>query len=184
MQRKSIGPEPIVMAERHAQQLFDGIAQLEGSGSKSIYDLLKLAGMDPTKDLVGKYLGNYDLSGVDLSGVNLSEADLSGANLTEANLELTQLSRANLENSDLTGAILRGANLEGARVVRAKLVYCDFSNANIVDADFSGADVSEIKLQEDPGSHDSERMESLSLEKRVLAVRAELQRRGALVRTI
>lgn len=176
MQDNPIEPNPLVMRECHAQQLFDGITQLEKSSSASILDLIRLTGMDPAKDLANRYLRGYNLSGIDFSRVNLSGVDLSEANLEGADLSYTNLEKANLSKANLTDA-----NLTGAKLTRTLMSYCDLTNTNVQDANFLGVDFSTVKIRVRSDLVERQSSEDQPFQMSEEEVKSDLRRRGALI---
>ena len=107
--------------DQSLQELSADIQKLIEADTDDFFELGKLIGLDPLKDLAG----------ADLHGTNLRGADLSRANL----------SKTNLREANLSGADLSEANLSGAAL----------SNANLTDADLSGAKVNNTHFKDNPG---------------------------------
>jgi Acetyltransferase (GNAT) domain/Pentapeptide repeats (8 copies) len=94
--------------------------------------LLKVAGLDPTKDLVGLPFQRALLADQDLSQFNLSECNLEGANLTGAHLEGANLTGAHLEGANLLGAHLEGADLRGVGLTQEQLEWASGNDSTIL----------------------------------------------------
>ena len=122
-----------------------------------LFELAKIAGLNPLTDYAGGDfrnidLSNKDLSGADLSGTNflgsnLSGTNLSGTDLSESNLSGANLSGANLSGANLSGANLSGANLSDTLIVRAFLVNANLSQSSLTQATLLRSNLSKSNLR-------------------------------------
>ncbi|MFT5733438.1 MAG: hypothetical protein ACJA0V_002499 [Planctomycetota bacterium] len=106
---------------------------------------------NPTPDLRGCDLEEFNLAGANLSGADLTGADLFSADLTRANLKMATLSGADLSNANLHGADLYKADMSRCLLVQAKLdstymVGVDLRECDARGAKFVGANLSESNL--------------------------------------
>jgi uncharacterized protein YjbI with pentapeptide repeats len=132
------------------------LASNSSSNPDDIFEIAKLAGLDPTEafskeDLSGRNLSKYDLRNFNLRGTILNGSDLSQAKLNGANLHDAQLCGASLIEATLCGARLPDADLKGANLRRANLKGADLRRANLRKADlddaiFTGANVQGAKF--------------------------------------
>ena len=86
--------------DRIAEALEKLIDMATDGGKPAFSDLVKAAGLDPRRDLVGASLRDLDLRNEDLRGFDFSGADVSGADFRRANIAGVSFSGA-----ELTGTI-------------------------------------------------------------------------------
>jgi len=123
-----------------------GLAKIAGSEDDDLSQLLRIAEIDPAKDLAFADLRNIsapgvDLASADLRGANLSGANLEGAILSHAKLAGADLQGANLSSADLRNADLTSTNLDGTILIGAQL------DGTILDRRTKGHDLS-LRVEE------------------------------------
>ena len=134
-----------------SQDTLDLFQMVLNAPTDDLFELAKIAGLNPLTDYAGGDFRNIDLSDKDLSGADLSGTNFLGANLSGTNLSGTDLTDANLSDANLSGANLSGtdlidANLSGANLSRANLSGTDLTDANLSGTNLSGANLSGTDL--------------------------------------
>ncbi|MBL8673154.1 MAG: pentapeptide repeat-containing protein [Alphaproteobacteria bacterium] len=117
------------------------IRSLSAQGEQNLMRKLRLAGVDPMRDLVGADLTGTDLHGLDLRGIDLSRAILRWTDIADARLEGAKLVGAQAAQARFEAAHCRGTDFSGAQLRQANLRDADLS-----DADLRGADLREATM--------------------------------------
>ncbi|MEM8719874.1 MAG: pentapeptide repeat-containing protein [Cyanobacteria bacterium P01_G01_bin.39] len=111
------------------QKLEAQVKQILDAETNDFFELAKIAGIDPLKDLKGADLRNSNLRKADLREADLSYANLAGACLEKADLSRVNLQGANLSNANLSNAIVHKADFKDAKVYNLNLAGVDYSQA-------------------------------------------------------
>lgn len=97
--------------EKEIEQIIQLVQEAE---TDNFFEIAKILGQDPKKDLAGANLHKCDLSSGDLQGAYLRKTDLSNANLSGADLRGADLRGADLTYADLTNTRLEEVEVDDA----------------------------------------------------------------------
>jgi uncharacterized protein YjbI with pentapeptide repeats len=88
-------------APNSIDEALETLVEMASDGKQpSFCELVKAAGLDPSRDFVGASLRDIDFRDEDLRGFDFSHADLSGVDFRRANI-----AGVSFAGTDLTGAI-------------------------------------------------------------------------------